>query len=211
VRYIDENGVTAYYTPEGDSFEEAFLTSPAPTARITSYFGVREHPIFHLQRQHKGIDYAAPSGTPVLAVSEGKVTSVGWQSGYGKVVEIKHSDKYSSLYAHLSKYASQLAEGQSVEKGQVIAYIGRTGVATGPHLHFELHIDGTAVNPLTAKLPNTVAIAKKYRTDFLEESKSLMAQLEPPPVAEKAVVANTDAPLPAPKQSKLAQLVNGNR
>ncbi len=213
VRYTNENGVTAYYTPEGDSFEEAFLKSPVPSARITSYFGVREHPIFHLQRQHKGIDYAAPNGTPVLAVSEGKITSVGWQSGYGKVVEIKHSDKYSSLYAHLSKYASQLAEGQSVERGQVIAYIGRTGVATGPHLHFELHIDGTAANPLTAKLPNTVAIAKKYRTDFLEESKSLMAQLEPLTVAkqETVAVANTDAPLSTPRQSKLAQLVNGSR
>lgn len=210
VRYVNEAGVAAYYTPEGNSFEEAFLKTPIPSARITSYFGVREHPIFHLQREHKGIDYAAPSGTPVLAISEGRVTSVGWKSGYGKVVEIKHSDKYSSLYAHLSKYAAKLETGQHVERGQVVAYVGRTGVATGPHLHFELHVDDVPVNPLTAKLPNTIEIAKKYRDDFLAESKTLMAQLEgKTEEVPKTVALKSNSSPSKPKQSKLAQLVNG--
>lgn len=211
VRYTDDTGITGYYTPEGDALKDAFLKSPAPSARITSYFGVREHPIFHMQREHKGIDYAAPSGTPVLAISDGSITSIGWQTGYGKVVEIKHSNQYSSLYAHLSQYAAKLEIGQHIKQGQVIAYIGRTGLATGPHLHFEFHVNDVPVNPLTVKLPNSVPIAEKYRADFLAESKSLMTQLDQTTtVADASVNEPKKVRPPIPKLSKLAQLVNGS-
>lgn len=179
VMYRNPNGGVSYYTPEGKSLHKSFLRSPLEFTRISSGFSMgRFHPVLQKMRAHKGVDYAAPTGTGVKAASEGIVDFVGVKGGYGNVVILKHQNKVSTLYGHLSRFASGLKKGARVSQGQLIGYVGMTGLATGPHLHYELLINGQHRDPLKVALPEAAPIAPQYRADFLAESAPLVAQLQ---------------------------------
>jgi murein DD-endopeptidase MepM/ murein hydrolase activator NlpD len=179
LRYTDPTGVTAYYTPEGDSMQKAFLRTPVKIGRISSHFSLaRKHPILNIIRAHKGVDYAAPIGTPVYATGSGKVQFKGWKGGYGKTIALTHGDTYSTLYGHLSDYAENLSLGQHVSQGDVIGYIGNTGLATGPHLHYEFRVNNVHKNPLTVKLPKAKPLPEEYQADFRDKNATHFATLE---------------------------------
>jgi murein DD-endopeptidase MepM/ murein hydrolase activator NlpD len=178
VRFVDSRGEVAYYTPEGNGLRKAFLQTPLDFARISSHFSLgRKHPILNTIRAHKGVDYAASTGTPVKTTADGKITFLGNKNGYGKVVEISHGAKYSTLYAHLSKYKSGFKTGSTVKQGDVIGYVGQTGLATGPHLHYEFRIDGAHVNPETAKFPRSMPMDKAQLAKFKSQTQALVAEL----------------------------------
>jgi murein DD-endopeptidase MepM/ murein hydrolase activator NlpD len=177
VRYTDQTGKTAYYTPEGENLRKTFLLTPVEFTKVSSAFGFRRHPIFHKIRLHTGVDYAAPSGTPVTAAGDAKVVFIGWRGGYGKTVILEHSEHYSTLYGHLSKYAEGLQVGQQVRQEQIIGYVGKTGLATAPHLHYGFYIDGTYQNPQQTDLPMAMPMAEEYKADFLVQTKAQVAQL----------------------------------
>jgi murein DD-endopeptidase MepM/ murein hydrolase activator NlpD len=155
-----------YYGPDGASLRRAFLRVPLQFTRVSSGFGGRVHPILNTWRWHTGIDYAAPIGTPVHSTADGIVEFVGKQNGYGNAIQIKHQGVYSTLYGHLSAFASGLHKGQRVEQGQLIGYVGMTGWATGPHLHYEFRIDGVAHDPMHVVMPESVPIAPAQIAGF---------------------------------------------
>lgn len=148
-----------YYTVDGKSLKKAFLKSPLEFSRISSGFSGRVHPIFGQWRQHQGVDFAAPTGTPVRASGDGVISFVGTQNGYGNVVEIKHWNNYSTLYAHMSRFASGVKNGTKVSQGEVIGYVGTTGWATGPHLHYEFRVSNQPRDPLSIDVPNAQPLA----------------------------------------------------
>ena len=150
----DADGAESYYAEDGSALRKAFLRSPMEFSRMTSGFtNARFHPILQTWRAHKGVDYGAPEGTPVRATANGKVIFAGVQGGYGKVVHLQHAGAHSTLYAHLSRFAPRVANGARVAQGDVIGYVGQTGWATGPHLHYEFRVDNDARNPLTIAMP----------------------------------------------------------
>lgn len=177
VRYTDKNGHTAYFSPDGYGMHQTFLKAPLNFTRISSHFGGRKHPILHKLREHKGVDYSAPKGTPVQTTGDGKVIFVGNRGGYGKVIEIQHGPRYSTLYAHLSKFA-KLKVNQEVKQGMVIGYVGATGLATGPHLHYEFRIDGIHRDPLTVALPRKNPINDTQKKHFLAHAKKMIELLD---------------------------------
>jgi murein DD-endopeptidase MepM/ murein hydrolase activator NlpD len=172
------NGADGYYTPEGESLRKAFLLSPLAFSRITSGFThARFHPILKEWRAHKGIDYAAPTGTPVRATANGIIAFSGSQKGYGNLVVLKHNGKFESAYGHLSRFASGMSKGKRVNQGDVIGYVGSTGMATGPHLHYELRVDGVQRDPTKVVLPSAPPIAKRDLNTFQKETHALVARL----------------------------------
>ena len=178
VRYIDKDGYANYYTPEGNALQKAFLTTPVDFARISSHFSSsRRHPVLNRIRAHKGVDYAARTGTPVKATGNGEVTFLGRKGGYGQAIILKHGDRYETVYAHLSGYKSGLREGSSVRQGEVIGYVGQTGLATGPHLHYEFRIDGIHQNPLTAQVSNSIPVKSVAMVDFKSQIQDSLAKL----------------------------------
>lgn len=157
-----------YYTPDGKSMHKAFLRSPLEYSRISSGFSLsRFHPILNKWRSHKGVDYAAPMGAKVKVTSDGVVAMVGQQGGYGNVIMINHAGRYSTVYGHLSRFAPGLHRGQKVSQGEIIGYVGMTGLATGPHLHYEFRVDGTQRDPLRVALPDGAPISEAQKTAFL--------------------------------------------
>jgi len=179
IRYIDETGRADYFSPDGKSVRKAFLRSPVDFRRISSRFQKsRWHPVLGKKRPHRGVDYAAASGTPIKASGDGKIIFRGRKGGYGRAVMIEHGGGIVTLYGHMSRYASKQRRGTRVTQGQIIGYVGQSGLASGPHLHYEFRINGSHRNPLTVKLPAAAPIAKKYRTDFQEKSAPLLARLE---------------------------------
>lgn len=177
IRYTDPNGNSNFYTPEGLSMRKAFLRTPVDFRRISSRFGKRKHPVLNRMRLHKGVDYSAPRGTPVKASGDGKIIFRGRKGAYGKAVIIRHGGRYSTLYAHLNNYKRGLYNGKIVKQGQTIGYVGSTGRATGPHLHYEFRVNGAHRNPLTVKLPNAAPIKKTYKEQFKQHASNLLAQL----------------------------------
>lgn len=178
IRYTDADGRTDYYSPSGKSMRKDFLRTPVAFSRISSKFSTgRKHPVLNRIRAHKGVDYAAPTGTPVKATGNGKIIYRARKGGYGKVVILQHGSSRSTLYAHLTRYAKGQKTGSRVRQGQVIGYVGSTGLATGPHLHYEFRVNGTHRNPLTVKLPTAAPLNKHFKADFDEHSQSLLAQL----------------------------------
>jgi murein DD-endopeptidase MepM/ murein hydrolase activator NlpD len=178
IRFVDTQGRIGYYTPEGYSMNKTFLRNPVKFTRIGSKFSInRHHPILHRIRAHKGVDYVAPSGTPVKAAGDGRVILIGRKGGYGNVVELLHGNKYSTLYAHLSNFAKDLKKGAMVKQGQVIGYVGRTGLATGDHLHYEFRVDGIHRDPLTVQLPKSMPLSNKYRPKFLSYAQQMISLL----------------------------------
>ncbi|MDE3233403.1 MAG: M23 family metallopeptidase [Pseudomonadota bacterium] len=166
----------AYYTLKGDSLRRAFLASPMPYSRRTSGFGMREHPIFHTQRAHMGVDYAAPTGAPVISVADGVVVESGFSGGFGNMVVVQHNARQSTVYAHLSRI--NVRKGQSIKQGDNLGAVGSTGWATGPHLHFEFRINGRHVDPLTlAQQGSSEPISAAQRNQFNQRAEFARAQL----------------------------------
>ena len=180
VRYKNpQTSESEYYTPDGKSMRKAFIRSPVHFSRISSGFNLkRKHPILLNKRPHRGVDYAAKRGTPIFAAGDGKVIFKGKKGGYGKVMILKHGSKYSSLYAHLKTYNRKLRVGSKVKQGQTIAYVGSTGLATGPHLHYEFRVNGVHRNPLTVRLPASNPVPKRYMDDFDLVTAPVIAQLD---------------------------------
>ena len=179
VRYVNNHGDADYFSETGASMRKAFLRTPLKFTRISSGFNLRrKHPILNTIRAHKGVDYAAPTGTPVKATGNGTVVYLGRKGGYGRVIVLKHGGTYSTLYGHLSAYARNLSTGNKVKQGQIIGYVGMSGLATGPHLHYEFRVNGVHRNPLTVKLPKADSIPDTEMADFKAKTGSLLAQLD---------------------------------
>lgn len=170
VRYTGADGRSDYYNASGQNLRKAFLRTPVDVSRISSGFGVRFHPILNSMRAHRGVDYVAPLGSPIRVTGDGKVAFKGIRSGYGKTLIIEHGNGYQTVYAHMSQFRSDLKAGSAVKQGQVIGYVGQTGLATGPHLHYEFQVNGTHRDPLTIKLPSAAPISVAERADFLEKT-----------------------------------------
>ena len=167
-----------YYTPEGKNLRREFLRSPLKFSRISSGFSrSRYHPILKKRRAHKGVDYAAPRGTPVRATANGTVAVSTRQGGYGKLIILKHRRRYSTAYAHLSAFAKGLRKGKRVNQGDIIGYVGSTGMATGPHLHYEFRINGVQRNPRRVVMPAAIPLSSKNIPAFKKYAKPLMARL----------------------------------
>jgi len=178
VRFVSEDGHAEYFSPEGKSMRKTFLRNPIDFARVSSRFNLRrKHPVLNRIRAHKGVDYAASTGTPIMSTGDGKVIFRGVKGGYGRVVIVQHGQKYSTLYAHMSKYG-RYKRGGRIKQGQVVGYVGKSGLATGPHLHYELRINGVHRNPLTAKFPAAKPIDKSLLAKFKQQTTPLLAQLE---------------------------------
>ena len=178
LRFEDDKGNASYYTPDGKSMRKAFLRTPVDFARISSPFNLkRKHPVLNRIRAHKGVDYAAKTGTRIKTTGDGKIIFRGLQRGYGRVVIVQHGQKYSSLYAHMSKFQSKQRVGSRVKQGQTIGYVGKSGLATGPHLHYEFRVNGVHRNPLTVKLPHAEPINKSLLAKFKKQTEPLLAQL----------------------------------
>jgi murein DD-endopeptidase MepM/ murein hydrolase activator NlpD len=181
VRYVDEQGHGEYFTPDGRSLRKAFIRAPVQFSRISSRFNPsRRHPVLNTIRAHRGVDYAAPVGTPVRAAGDGRVRFLGRQGGYGNVIELEHGSGVVTVYGHLSRFAPQLRRGQRVELGKVIAYVGATGLATGPHLHYEYRIRGVHKNPQTVPLPDALPIPAGERERFLTATADLVNLIDLP-------------------------------
>jgi murein DD-endopeptidase MepM/ murein hydrolase activator NlpD len=177
VWFADAGGRGAYFGFDGQSKRRSFLASPMEFSRVTSGFAMRFHPLLQRLRAHRGVDYGAPAGTPVRSVGDGVVEFAGWQNGYGNVVQIRHAQERSTLYAHLSRI--DVRKGQSIEQGEHLGAVGSTGWATGPHLHFEFHVNGQHVDPmLVAKASEPLTIDNRTRAQFAELSQSAKAQLD---------------------------------
>ena len=178
IRFTNSKGETLYYTEDGRPLRKAFLRTPVEFTRISSKFTVgRMHPILGKMRAHRGVDYAAPSGTPIRAAGEGKIVFRGKQNGYGNVVILQHQGKFTTLYGHMSRFAAGRI-GQHVSQGQVIGYVGMTGLATGPHLHYEFRINGQHRDPLTVTLPKEEPLPATELARFNKGSSVLLARLK---------------------------------
>jgi murein DD-endopeptidase MepM/ murein hydrolase activator NlpD len=159
--------------------EKVFLRSPVEFSYISSKYNLkRKHPILNRIKAHTGVDYAAPTGTPVRATGSGTVSFRGNNGGYGKLIEIKHSEDYSTRYAHLSRYKKGIQVGSKVKQGEVIGYVGRTGRATGPHLHYEFRVNGMHTNPLTVKLPAAKPINELEKDSFFKTAIDAMNKMD---------------------------------
>ncbi len=174
----DESGAESYFSDDGAALRKAFLRAPMEFSRVSSGFsGARFHPINHAWAAHKGTDYAAPSGTPVRATASGRILVAGTQNGYGKMIHIQHRGAFSTLYAHLSRVAPQAKAGARVAQGEVIGYVGQSGWATGPHLHYEIRVGNDARDPLTLPLPDGEPLAPANRAAFAARIGPAAAQL----------------------------------
>ncbi|NVK39629.1 MAG: peptidoglycan DD-metalloendopeptidase family protein [Oceanospirillaceae bacterium] len=179
LRFTDSKGNTSYYTPDGNSMRKAFLRTPVDFARISSPFNLsRKHPVLNKIRAHKGVDYAAGTGTPIKAAGDGKIIFRGVKGGYGNVIILQHGQGITTLYAHMSRFKKGLSVGSRVQQGQLIGYVGSSGLATGPHLHYEFRINGAHKNPMTVKLPHADPVPKSERAAFQSVSQTLLAQLD---------------------------------
>jgi murein DD-endopeptidase MepM/ murein hydrolase activator NlpD len=178
VYFEANNKERGYYTPDGKNLRKRFLRSPLKFSRISSGFTrSRYHPVLKKWRAHKGVDYAAPRGTPVRATADGTVATSTRQRGYGKLIILKHRERYSTAYAHLSAFAKGLRKGKRINQGDIIGYVGSTGLATGPHLHYEFRINGVQRDPRRVVMPAAIPLSAKNIPAFNEKTKPLMARL----------------------------------
>ncbi len=165
-RFIDQKGIAGYYQTNGKSIEKALMKTPINGARLSSTFGMRKHPILGYNKMHRGTDFAAPKGTPIMASGSGTVEVVKWWGAYGKYIRIKHNSKYKTAYAHLNSYARGIRPGTKVKQGQIIGYVGSTGRSTGPHLHYEVLVNGKRINSQRLKLPSGRTLRGADRENF---------------------------------------------
>jgi murein DD-endopeptidase MepM/ murein hydrolase activator NlpD len=178
VLFPDEEGHDAYYSLDGSNLAKGFLRSPVEFSRISSGFGSRFHPIFNNWRQHTGVDFAAPKGTRVLASADGVVVSAGWRGGYGNAIELRHGGSITTLYGHLSRFAPGIKAGVHVHQGEPIGFVGMTGWATGPHLHYEYRVAGVFQDPLRVALPKAQPVTAQLRARFLQVAADARAAID---------------------------------
>jgi len=192
VRYVSPEGRVEYYTPDGRPVRKAFLRYPVDYARISSGYNLaRRHPVLNRIRAHRGIDFAAPSGTPIKAAGAGRVVSRGKNGGYGNNVVLAHKNGVTTLYAHMSRFARGLAVGDRVTQGQVIGYVGMTGLASGPHVHYEYRVNGVHKNPARVTIPKSDPIPESLMADFQAQTAPLLARLDTPSAAPVTVARTT--------------------
>ncbi|MGB1310313.1 MAG: peptidoglycan DD-metalloendopeptidase family protein [Leucothrix sp.] len=178
IRHTTARGLTDYFTPEGREMKRAFIRTPVAHARVSSHFNPgRFHPVLHKLRAHKGTDFAARRGTPIIATGDGEVKLIGKKGGYGNTIILKHREGYTTLYSHLSKFKKNLKRGQVVAQGDIIGYVGSSGLATGPHLHYEFRRHNIPSNPLTVVLPNSMSLTKKELVKFKVDAINMKLQL----------------------------------
>ncbi|MAJ91002.1 MAG: M24/M37 family peptidase [Legionellales bacterium] len=179
-RYLDNSGRNDYYNSNGEAMRKAFLRTPVDFfSRISSKFSFgRKHPVLNKIRAHKGVDYAAPMGTPIKATGDGIVAYVGKNGGFGNTIKLKHGGAYTTVYAHLHRFVKNISRGKKVKQGQIIGYVGQSGLATGPHLHYEFQIHGVHRNPLTVKLPKVKTIKKEVISEFKKSIRPMLAELD---------------------------------
>ena len=196
VRFVNDAGVAGYYAPDGKPMRKAFLRAPVEFTRVSSVFNPhRLHPILNLIRGHMGTDYAAPIGTPVHAAGEGRVSFAGTRGGYGNAVVLAHTNGISTLYGHMSRFARNLRVGSHVQQGDVIGYVGMTGLATGPHLHYEYLLNGVHKDPQTVKLPGAEPLRADAMSQFRVETSGWLSELASPhPAAPAAAPSSSSLP-----------------
>ena len=175
-RHADSDGGIDYYDGKGQSSRRALLKTPIDGARVSSGFGMRRHPILGYSRMHRGIDFAAPTGTPVFAAGSGVIEMAGWNGGYGRYIRIRHDGAYDTGYAHLHGFARGIGKGRRVRQGQIIGYVGTTGQSTGAHLHYEVMVKNTQVDPQSVKLPTGRSLASTELKNFLADVKQMEKQ-----------------------------------
>ncbi len=178
IRYTYKDGKSDYFTPQGREMKKAFIRTPISHARVSSHFNPgRFHPKLHKIRAHKGTDFAGRTGTPIMATGNGTVKSIGRKGGYGRAIVIQHREGYTTLYAHMSKFKRKLKVGTKVYQGDVIGYVGSSGLATGPHLHYEFRLNEKAIDPMRASLPNSMSLTASELQDFRNSAINLVLQL----------------------------------
>lgn len=174
--YTDSHGETDFYNQKGESYRRALMRTPINGARLSSGYGARKHPVLGYTKMHKGVDFAAPPGTPIFAAGNGTIARIGPYSSYGNYVRIRHNDSYSTAYAHMRGFAKGLHQGSRVKQGDVIGYVGSTGRVTGPHLHYEILKDNTQVNPIRIKMPSGKKLKDKEFEIFQADAQILRKQ-----------------------------------
>ena len=174
-KFITDDGNVDYFNREGKNVKKSILKTPLDGARISSNYGMRKHPISGFNKMHKGVDFAAPSGTPIYAGGNGVIEYVGRNGGYGKYIRIRHNNEYKTAYAHLSNYKKGISKGVRVNQGDIIGYVGSTGNSTGPHLHYEIIYQNKHINPLKLKLPSGKVLQGNELSKFIEEYKLIYA------------------------------------
>lgn len=202
IRFRPQGGADGFYNPNGESVVRAFLRTPMDASKISSRFGMREHPILGYSALHAGVDFAAPPGTPILAAGAGKVAMAGPNGGYGLYVKLQHTKDVATAYAHMSRLGPGIKPGVAVRQGQVIGFVGSTGLSTGPHLHYEFHRGGKQVNPLAQKFAMRAQVAGKDAQRFQALARQYLAQLKNAPVVADAK--------PKPKPKDPTQVAKGD-
>ncbi len=182
-RFTSKDGQTDYYDEQGRSAQKSLLKTPVSGARLTSGFGMRRHPLLGYSKMHAGVDFGVPHGTPIRAAGSGVVEIAGRHGAFGIAVEIKHNDRYETLYAHMSKLAAGIRRGAKVNQGQIIGYVGSTGRSTGPHLHYEVHVDSRPVNPTRIKAAGGKQLAGKELMKFNQMKQRVQAMMQQAPSA----------------------------
>jgi murein DD-endopeptidase MepM/ murein hydrolase activator NlpD len=175
-RYEHADGTTGYYDIDGRSLRKWLMRTPIDGARLSSGFGPRRHPILGYNRMHRGVDFAAPTGTPIYAAGDGVLTKAGRKGSYGNYIQIRHNDEFSTAYAHMSRFADGIKKGARVRQGQIIAYVGSTGRSTGPHLHYEVLQNGQQINPMSIKPQNAARLAGTDLERFRRQIEIIDAQ-----------------------------------
>ena len=211
IRYRPQGGADGFYNPQGESVVRSFLRTPMDASKLTSRFGMREHPILGFSALHAGVDFSATTGTPILAAGTGKVAMAGPNGGYGLYVKLQHTQDVATAYAHMSRLGPGIKPGVSVRQGQVIGFVGSTGMSTGPHLHYEFHRGGKPVNPLAQKFAMRAAVGGKDLTRFQALSRQYLAQFKSAPaVADMNTKSPQQKAPPAPKEPATPQIARGD-
>jgi len=177
-RFKQGDGEVAYFSEDGRPLRKGLLRTPVSFTRLSSTFGMRKDPVLGYTRLHKGVDYAAPTGTPVHAAGDGVIVRRGWVHGYGNFIAIKNTPTYTTAYGHMSRFATGLHVGSRVTQGEVIGYVGQTGFATGPHLHYEVRIDGKPENPLTVTMPKPQPLSGRLMAEFRSQTAPMVARIQ---------------------------------
>ena len=191
-RFRTPDDVVDYYDEQGNSAKKFLMRNPVKGGRYTSGFGDRRHPLLKYQRMHTGVDWAAPSGTPILAAGDGTVEKVGREGGYGNYVRIRHANGFATAYGHMSRFGAGMTPGVTVKQGQIIGYVGSTGMSTGPHCHFEVLVNAKFVNPMTIQVPRGLQLTGRQLAEFQRERGRIEALMQMDPVTSRVAQAATD-------------------
>ena len=183
-RYKLRLGQVDYFDPSGKSIRKSIMRTPISGARLSSRFGMRKHPILGYSKMHRGVDFAARRGTPIMAAGDGRITFAGRNGSYGKFLEIRHLNGFSTRYGHLHKFAKKIKKGTIVKQGETIGYVGNSGRSTGPHLHYEVKHKNRIINPMTLKLPSRMEVEEREMPNFYANISLTRERLATTPVIE---------------------------